>query len=265
MKRYRVLVTGKNNLIIDNIFAQLGDVFDTICCSYRHVDRIRHIDLFKPDLFIICLNDESPEEMSSFAELKRLLASNGVATVVIGKEEECELFERRAIQVADLILTRPINVERIRAEVLKLMEQVDNAKEQHAAMMEKLNVVKESQVKKHILVVDDDPLMLKVVKEYLGDAYQVATAISGKVAMKFLESKETNLILLDYEMPVENGKEVLQKIRNNEKLANVPVIFLTGVTDRGKLMEVLALQPQGYLLKPVDKEKLLGTIEKFIG
>lgn len=265
MRRYKVLITGKNNIIIDDIFVQLGDVFDTLCCSYRHIDRLRHLDLFKPDLFIICLNGESMAEMSGFAELKRILTSNGVVTVVIGKDEECEMFEKHAIQVADLILTRPVSMERIRTEILKLMEQYDREKEEQAELFKELSALKQSREKKHVLIVDDDPLMLKVVKEYLGDQYQVATAISGKVAMKFLESKVTNLILLDYEMPVENGKEVLRKIRGNKNLSNVPVVFLTGVTERQKLMEVLTLQPQGYLLKPVDREKLLGTIEKFIG
>lgn len=73
------------------------------------------------------------------------------------------------------------------------------------------------------------------------------------------------MILLDYEMPVEKGPEVLVKIRENEQLANIPVVFLTGITDREKIKEALSLKPQGYLLKPIDKEKLVGMIEKFIG
>lgn len=265
MKRYKVLVTGKNSLIIDNIFLKLGDAFEIVSSSNRYVDRFRHIEFYRPDLFIICLNDESAEEMASLAELKRMLTSYDVVTVVIGREEECEAFEKHAVQVADLILTRPINVERIRAEVMSVMQYHDSVKEEQVELMATLAEVKASDKKKHVLVVDDDPLMLKVVKEYLGDDYQVATAINGKVAMKFLETKETNIILLDYEMPGESGKDVLLKIKNNEKLANVPVIFLTGVTDKDKLMEVLKLKPQGYLLKPVEREKLLGTIEKFIG
>lgn len=117
----------------------------------------------------------------------------------------------------------------------------------------------------HILVVDDDPLMLKMLKEQLREDYDVATAVSGKIAMKFLERKKTNLILLDYEMPGENGPEVLEKLRANEATRDVPVIFLTGVSDREKIQEALALKPQSYLLKPVDHEKLLSAITKFVG
>lgn len=117
----------------------------------------------------------------------------------------------------------------------------------------------------HILIVDDDPLMLKMLKEQLREEYDVATAVSGKIAMKFLERKTTDLILLDYEMPGENGPEVLERLRANETTRNVPVIFLTGVSDREKIQEALALKPQSYLLKPVDHEKLKSAITKFVG
>ena len=115
------------------------------------------------------------------------------------------------------------------------------------------------------MVIDDDPGMLKIIKEHLHENYDVATAISGKIAYKFLENKKTDLILLDYEMPNENGLQVLQNLRNNEELASIPVLFLTGINDREKIKKVMMMKPQGYLLKPIDKEKLLGTIEQFIG
>ena len=73
------------------------------------------------------------------------------------------------------------------------------------------------------------------------------------------------MILLDYEMPVENGPEVLMKIRENEELAKIPVIFLTGISETDKIKQALILKPQGYLLKPIDRTKLFETIEQFIG
>ena len=115
--------------------------------------------------------------------------------------------------------------------------------------------------RKHILVVDDDSRVLRLMKEYLAKRYDVATAINGKVALKFLETKETDLVLLDYEMPDENGASVLEKLRASEKTKDLPVVFLTGVTDKKKIREVLALRPQGYLLKPIDMEKLSSTIK----
>lgn len=265
MKKYKALVTGKNDLIIDDLFLQAQDMFDLLTCSHRLDDRMHHIKMFQPDLLFICLNDGKPEEMNGYVELKRTLATEGITTVVIGREEDCDMFQKKAIQVADLVLTRPITAEKIKEEVIAFLDQLEKAREEQEAMYRKLEEIRKNGQKKHVLVIDDDPIMLKLVREYLGDKYTVGTAISGKLAMKFLENKETNLILLDYEMPEMNGPAVLKNIRLQEKLNDVPVVFLTGVTEKAKLMEALSLRPQGYLLKPVDKEKLLGTVEKIIG
>ena len=103
-------------------------------------------------------------------------------------------------------------------------------------------------------------MMLRLIKEQLKDTYTVATAINGDIAIKFLESKKTDLVILDYEMPHENGAEVLKKIRDKEVTSNLPVIFLTGISEREKIQNVLSFKPQGYLLKPIEREKLLQII-----
>ncbi len=118
--------------------------------------------------------------------------------------------------------------------------------------------------RKHILVVDDDSRMLKIIQRHLADKYDVATALNGKIAFKFLENRKTDLILLDYEMPLESGPTVLKRLRENPLTRNIPVIFLTGISDRNRIEKALALKPQGYLLKPIDHIKLLSTISKFI-
>ena len=121
----------------------------------------------------------------------------------------------------------------------------------------------EDERKGHILVVDDDVRTLRFLKAYLRD-YEVATAVNGSQAMKFLETKKTDLILLDYKMPVENGPEVLKKLRANERTKDIPVVFLTGVADSDKIQEVLLMKPQGYLLKPINRGKLMEIIKKVI-
>ena len=121
----------------------------------------------------------------------------------------------------------------------------------------------EDERKRHILVVDDDVRILRFLKAYLRE-YDVATAVNGSQAMKFLETKKTDLILLDYKMPVENGPEVLKKLRANERTKDIPVVFLTGVADSDKIQEVLLMKPQGYLLKPINRGKLMEIIKKVI-
>ncbi|MDE7280468.1 MAG: response regulator [Ruminiclostridium sp.] len=114
--------------------------------------------------------------------------------------------------------------------------------------------------RKHILIVDDDRNVLKLLKTTLSEKYDVTAMLNGKMAEKYLETKTADLILLDHEMPVESGLEVFQKIKANKEKSNIPVIFLTGTTDSAKIKEILSLHPRGYLLKPVNVDKLLTSI-----
>lgn len=265
MKKYKVLLAGKNKAVIDDFFSQMADVFEPMTSSIRMEDLIIHIEVFEPDMFIYCLNSETRDELARIKELKRMLTRKGIITVIIGTEEDCENFNKIAIYMADLQLLKPIAANSIKAKILIYMDNVEKEREEQRLLQERLAELQAMNERKHVLVVDDDPILLKLIKEHLHEKYDVATAISGKIAHKFLETKKTNLILLDYEMPVENGPQFLETIRQNPQFDDVPVVFLTGITDREKIAKALMLKPQGYLLKPIDKEKLIGTIEKFIG
>lgn len=116
---------------------------------------------------------------------------------------------------------------------------------------------------KKVLVVDDDQNMLQLLYAFLRDSYHVIMAESGKVALECLHSQKVDLILLDYLMPEMNGKETLEKIREDEELKDLPVFFLTGVSDSTKISECLKLDPIGYILKPIGKFSLLAKIRAY--
>ena len=83
--------------------------------------------------------------------------------------------------------------------------------------------------KKRILVVDDEPIILRSIKIWLGDEYELYLVNSGETALEVLDSYHVDLVLLDYRMPTMDGPKVLESIRSNEKLKDLPVIFLTAV------------------------------------
>ncbi len=117
--------------------------------------------------------------------------------------------------------------------------------------------------KKKILVVDDSGAVLRNVKGWLEDRYQVILANSGAMAIKYLTLNKPDLVLLDYEMPVVNGKQVLEMIRTETEFCNIPVIFLTSKNDRESITQVMALKPDGYLLKTMKPEDIVKTIDDF--
>lgn len=119
--------------------------------------------------------------------------------------------------------------------------------------------------KQHILIVDDNAMVLRNIKGILDTKYSVAVAASGLQAFVSIGKKTPDLILLDYEMPTMNGKEVLEKLQSDEELSEIPVVFLTSADSREIVMELLALKPAGYILKPVEATLLFDRIEEIIG
>lgn len=115
-----------------------------------------------------------------------------------------------------------------------------------------------------VLVIDDDVQLLGAVRKYLQNDYFVTTVPSGKMAYKFVDVNVVDVILLDYLMRDEDGRSVFRALRNNPKTKETPIIFLTGVSDKERVMNVLSLNPQGYLLKPIQKQELMEAIEKVL-
>lgn len=274
--KYRALLTGNNQTIINEFFTYMDFSFECITTSDRYDDIMNHIKYLQPDVFVYCLYKENPDDMKRFINIESKIADRKIPLVIIGDAPDCTQFTKLAPFLEPLVLQKPITSQNIADSIVHMLDKKQHSrvsvvkKEQSIkqkihedvdGLLSQLKKPEEEARKKHILVVDDDSRILRLLKDYLAKRYDVATAINGKVALKFLETKSTDLVLLDYEMPTENGAAVLEKLRNSEKTKDLPVIFLTGVTDSNKIREVLALKPQGYLLKPIDMEKLSSTIK----
>ena len=117
--------------------------------------------------------------------------------------------------------------------------------------------------RKRILVVDDDPVMLRTMKNWLSKKYDVYMANSGMNAISFLAQNVVDLILLDYEMPVASGLQVFEMIKAEPRTSSIPVIFLTAKDDRETVMKVLAAKPEKYLLKTMAPEALIQSVDDF--
>ncbi len=273
MAKYSVLLVGRNKVLIGEFFNHLGNDLECLSCSRRFVDIRNHLKHFTPDALVYCLLEDSFDEMQQVISAKNRLEEEHVPLVIIGQQEDCDEFGRYSANAADMVMIKgSLTITQMCARLMKYLDdrqhsagngissQSDDQKLLEAMRMLDLDITKPAG-KKHILVVDDNPMMLKVIKESLREDYEVATAISGKIARKYLMNKSVDLILLDYEMPDENGSEILQKLRQDESTKDIPVIFLTGVKDKSKIQKVLQLKPQGYLLKPIEHDKLIAAIK----
>lgn len=117
--------------------------------------------------------------------------------------------------------------------------------------------------KKKILVVDDSDFMRQNLLNLLGKDYEMIESDSSIAAIKSITVNRPDLILLDYEMPVCDGRQTLEMIRSDKEIADIPVIFLTGRGDMESVKKVMSLKPKGYLLKTMPEEDIKKTIDAF--
>ena len=115
-----------------------------------------------------------------------------------------------------------------------------------------------------IVMVDDDVTNLNVARNNLAGKYSIVTVPSGEKLFKLLEKISPSLILLDIEMPVMNGYEVMKKLKETKKTAHIPVIFLTAKIDPTSEIEGLSLGAVDYITKPFSRELLIKRIDLHI-
>ncbi len=113
-----------------------------------------------------------------------------------------------------------------------------------------------------ILVIDDDPDIQELVKAYLAEfEHEVISAADGFAAMDLLEKHRVDLALVDIEMPFSTGFEVVQKFRQGLRNKLLPVAFLTGRTAKRDIERAIALDAEGYIVKPIEKKAFCEKIE----
>jgi len=101
------------------------------------------------------------------------------------------------------------------------------------------------------------------MKGLLEDEYQVQLAESGVAAIRTISLDRPDLVLLDYEMPVCDGRQTLEMLRSEKSFADIPVIFLTGRSDPELVRTLLSLKPAGYLLKYLKPDDIKQKIGRF--
>ena len=188
-------------------------------------------------------------------------------TIVVADEEDERFFISNTRLEHVLLLSRPVPLLALYEKMLQIEKECEDDQEKNlAAFREYVNEDSDWCRRKRILVVDDDSEQLMNIKEQLEEFYDVGCVRSGAAAFKYLAKKKCDLILLDYLMPEMDGPEVLRNIQDTSDWADIPVIFLTGVTEKNKVIQTLAeLRPSGYLVKPSKKSEIVAKIIDILG
>ena len=233
------LVAQKNNVrSVIGDFSEIDDYMDST------------------DIFILNLPgkiSEEDKEVKTLMHLCSRISAHRKALIVVGEKEVCNILGRIFPGILHYPhVFRPVVMNAI-------SEAIDTAL---SSRPHRKNV-------KRILIVDDDPDYAKVVRSWIKDEYRVDIVTAGMKAITFLlkvpEDEGVDLILLDYEMPVVDGPQVLQMLRQDSATSKIPVVFLTGVGTREEVARVMELKPDGYILKSATREDLMAFLHSKLG
>lgn len=241
-----IVISEKESFIVRVLVKKVQDV--GVDCTFvpwtvneisSYLDEVSLLALFMDE-------GERPEdEVIHF--LKDSLDERNMQMIVVGEPYDLQYFEDRL--TTDLIyrtFTRPVDNNKFSDTVSEYFKKLSSG-----------------DFKKSILVVDDDPQYLAMIREWLKESYKVSMANSGLRAIKWLGKNKVDLILLDHEMPVTSGPQVLEMLRSDNETKHIPVMFLTGKSDKESVMSVVALRPEGYFLKGIQKAELLEKLQEY--
>jgi len=230
-----------------------------------------------PDLVILSLIGMDQAGGQIMSELKFNYARTPV--ICIGTESEQSRFTEYITTARFRVLTRPVSNEQIVKEACELMGETyeggtqkvlrnfsgavdhDSQETDVDALLESIGQPAANSGRKSVLLVDDSKIQLRSLSSALASRYDVQVANSGMKALTLIGKRIPDIIFLDYEMPMCDGKMTLQMIREVDEAKDIPVVFLTGMRDKEHIKEVLELKPAGYLLKPPNLDTIFQTIE----
>lgn len=251
----KIILMGKRCDETHDLFFVLKEHFDVKLCAidYDVYQGVRK--LFQPDLVVICFVKYTQPD-KRFMEL--LSEDNRrVPVITVGLEMIDSTFEKIHIGGGMVNLTKVNAKSSIKDKACSML----------GISPMTMDIVSEDHMdggKPLILVVDDFALLLRQLRSMLKETYDVEVATSGVQAMSAIKRNRPDLILLDYAMPVHDGKQIFEALKMSNETRDIPVIFLTGVSEHDKVEEIIDMNPAGYLLKPPDKEKLLSMIKEVL-
>jgi DNA-binding response OmpR family regulator len=118
---------------------------------------------------------------------------------------------------------------------------------------------------KKILIVEDDPIILKMMrKRLLACGYEVMVASDGATGLKMARTKQPDLITLDIVLPEINGFTICSLLKGNEEYRSIPIIIITGRNEEQDTCFDESVKPEAFFLKPFSPEVLLAKIHELV-
>lgn len=252
----KMLLVGELNDTLHSLSECLMGDFQVQMCSENARNVKDMVRILRPGILVFNIVEINEDVKEIFETLKVKL--NRMPVLIIGTQdmyvqlnELADGFDNKGI------LYRPLKG----TDVLMYCYQLLNIE----IPKHKEDIIVKPSVKKKILIVDDNALVLREMKSMLEKSYDVLLANSGEKGLICMKNKKPDLVMLDYDMPGMDGRETFENIKKDEELQNIPVIFLTSVAEKKQILAVLKNMPDGYILKPPSRDKIINAIKEALG
>ncbi|WP_320019601.1 two-component regulator propeller domain-containing protein [Labilibaculum manganireducens] len=135
---------------------------------------------------------------------------------------------------------------------------------QEVIMPEVKKVIQSTELKEKILVIEDNKELRNFIAEYLSDYYKVYEAENGEEGLRVCRQMKPILCVADVMMPVMDGFQFCEELKNDESISHIPVILLTALSGNENKIKGYKLGADGYLVKPFDPSLLKSRIDNIV-
>lgn len=257
----KVLLVGQSNRVNNEIYQQLSTAFEVHFCRISDSAIEQCLNKFSPRLIVFSMTGFVDDCIPT---LKYLLREHDCIPILGVCDENQQYLSAKNLNAQQCkIILRPDSREEFIDHCNSMFdEQSDDKEQQTVQQTVTISSSQSDDNRPHILVVDDNAMVLRTTRLMLKEKYSVSIASSGAQALMAIDKRIPDIILLDYKMPVLDGEKTMKILKDNDDVKNIPVIFFTSADDPDTVKRLISLRPAGYILKPPDKQKLIGMIEK---
>lgn len=267
---FKILITGRMETIVNDVRNHLerDRGYDVMTCIPNKRDLFGAYLSALPQVVILCLRNETGQTVSVYDLLREYDVADAAKIIVISSHADRAIFMAHTGLREFTFLPRPLSLSALYYKLHEIEEEWEaNGRKVVTDKIE--DVVRDDLIersRKHIMVIDDSPEQLAQIKEQLQEFYDVTLVSTGKNAPRYLSKYKVDLILLDYMMPDMDGIQVLKLLQSNPHFHNIPVVFMTGVSERDAAAKIIkGIAPNGYVVKPTKKSELVARIIEVLG
>ncbi len=121
-------------------------------------------------------------------------------------------------------------------------------------------------MQKKVLIIEDNQLLRELIHKKVKEKYTVVLAVDGETGLEAIKREKPDLVLLDILLPGMSGFDVLEKMKSDPEVSNIPVLILSNLSNQSDIDKGMQLGAVDYIIKSyMDSSEIMARVEKILG